>query len=523
MDVNRAALGDLEAFINAVVRTISPDEGAARYRDDFAEWCRQVPRIDPEQYQADIGDSVVENRATMVPSCNGAGKSYIAALVIVWWLTTREDAFVVWTAPRWGQVRTVVGRYIKQVLRRLSENGVDHGLTLNDAMVLKLRGEIVGNGVSPADNDHNGISGIHATNVLVVVDEADGVKPAIWSAVDSYMTTDPSRMLAIGNPIISTSTFAAKLKLTTGGSGTRVIRIDGLRLPTMSRTGVEEFPALAAIFEREGIPYATDEDADRAAAKNITTPRKFGEWLLEYGEDHPYWHAKVRGIHPPSSERQMFTQTMLDAAYERHIEKVNLAPICYGFDIAEEGGDETVGYRYHGGNVRRVYAARGGSTPGVSAVNAIKSHIQPFERVAVDANGVGRGVYEQLLAQGYSVIDHKGSRKAKRPDVYANRKSELFYGFQKLMQEGVVDLDPEDQALAAQLLSVRWVFGDRLTVETRNDRTRRGDASPDRADAVVIAAGYAVGAQAVPTVSIATPYAGSIGGEWTDAVMNREF
>ena len=516
-----SVFGDLDTFVDAVMRHVDPDLAAGRdpvYADDFVAWCETVAEVDLEDYQQDIGLSVVDNRLTAVPSCHGAGKSYLAALIIVWWLTTRDHAFVIWTAPRWKQVRAVVGRYVRQILKDIGS-----GMTLNESMDLKdANGELVGMGVSPADNDQNGINGIHADNVLIVVDEADGVHPNTWSGVRSFMATSSCRLLAIGNPIVIGSMFHRIL--TDPRLGYVVIRIDGLRLPTMSRSAIEAAPLgseeLLALMEAEGIPFAPESGAAAAKAKGITGPDLWGEWLVEWGPENPYWYSRVRGQHPPVSERQMFTQAMLDKAYDLELEPKSGGARAFGFDIAEEGGDETVGYLYHRGQIRRVYAARGGPTPGVDATEAIKQHVQPFHRVAIDANGVGRGVYENLLKANYDVIGHKGSHKARQPDVYANRKSELFYGLQKAFQDGDIDLDREDIILAGQLLGIRWVYADKLTVEPRRARAARGEDSPDRADAVAIARGYAVSGNNEP---VGAPPAASTGGgvgAWASEAAN---
>lgn len=515
----------IDAFIDEVMSIVDPGAPGAiddTYGHDVALWARDKLGIDLEEYQREIAESVVANRLTAVPSCHGAGKSYLAAIIIVWWLTTRENAFVVWTAPRWKQVRAVVGRYVRRLLKQ-----VDVGLTLLETMELKnAAGEMVGMGVSPGDNDDNGINGIHEDNVLIVVDEADGVKPAVWAGVRSFMSGEKpgtmSRLLAIGNPIVPQSYFHGVV--TKPQMRYVVHRIDGLRLPTMSRSAVEEYPELAAVFEAEGLPYASESDALRAASKGIATPALFAEWLLEWGTDNPYWHSKVRGVHPPASKRQMFTQAMLEKAWELTIDPAPDAPRCYGFDIAEEGGDETVGYLWHGGRARKVYSGKGGATPGVDATRAVKQHTHTFERVAIDANGTGRGVYETLLADGWQAINHKGSHSARQPDVYMRRKDELFYGLQRDMQQNLVDLDPEDVILAGQLLGIRWKHADKLQVETRREREQRGEDSPDRADALAIARGYAVGATHVPRDGTAGAGGGS-GDGWTgdDALMEVGF
>ena len=54
--------------------------------------------------QAEILKSVRDNMRTAVRSCHGIGKTFTAAMCILWFLYTHPKAIVLSTAPTWRQV-----------------------------------------------------------------------------------------------------------------------------------------------------------------------------------------------------------------------------------------------------------------------------------------------------------------------------------------------------------------------------------------------------------------------------------
>jgi hypothetical protein len=65
-------------------------------------------------------------------------------------------------------------------------------------------------------------------------------------------------------------------------------------------------------------------------------------------------------------------------------------------------------------------------------------------------------------------------------------------------EQGEIDIDPDDDKLAAQLGSIKWGIDSRgrIKIESKDDMRKRGLPSPDRADALAIA--FAGRANAAP-------------------------
>jgi hypothetical protein len=81
----------------------------------------------------------------------------------------------------------------------------------------------------------------------------------------------------------------------------------------------------------------------------------------------------------------------------------------------------------------------------------------------------------------------------------------------------LIDIDPLDEELAAQLCSIKWDIDSRgrVRVERKEDMRRRGLPSPDRADAVAMAF-----VQYEPLVDVAAHKKGVL---ISDGILNMEW
>ena len=79
-------------------------------------------------------------------------------------------------------------------------------------------------------------------------------------------------------------------------------------------------------------------------------------------------------------------------------------------------------------------------------------------------------------------------------------------------EQSEIDIDPDDDKLAAQLGSIKWGIDSRgrIKIESKDDMRKRGLPSPARADAMVIA--FAGWANAAP-LSVESHAGGSITGD----------
>jgi hypothetical protein len=164
---------------------------------------------------------------------------------------------------------------------------------------------------------------------------------------------------------------------------------------------------------------------------------------------------------------------------------------CYGLDVARFGHDSTQLYRQRGGVIRFVSEWHKADT--TETAQRAQALVQWDTPVAIDADGIGGGVYDQLRRLRHHTgnpvwcVAFTSQDKMRNPLRFYTRRSELWWQFRELMEDGAIDLDPEDDDLAAQLQAPKWdMRSGRIRVETKEEMLKRGIASPDKADAAIM-------------------------------------
>ena len=155
--------------------------------------------------QAQILRSIKRNRRVAVRSCNGSGKTFVAACAVIWWLMAHpnDPAMVVTTAPTQHQVRDLLWREIRTLY--FKNTSVFPSTTTITHTTLELSPKHYATGLSTDSPER--FQGFHETNILFVVDEASGVREEVYDATEGSMTSRSARLLLIGNPTSLAGTF----------------------------------------------------------------------------------------------------------------------------------------------------------------------------------------------------------------------------------------------------------------------------------------------------------------------------
>jgi hypothetical protein len=108
----------------------------------------------------------------------------------------------------------------------------------------------------------------------------------------------------------------------------------------------------------------------------------------------------------------------------------------------------------------------------------------------VDGVGVGGGVVDQLVEQGHEVLDMQSGAGAVDSEHYLNARAEWYWALRERFEQGDIDIDPDDDDLAAQLGAVKYKYTSRgqVQIESKDDMRKRKLPSPDRADALMLTA-----------------------------------
>lgn len=411
--------------------------------------------------QREIFESVRDHRRTAVKSCHGSGKSWSAARVIAWWLSCHPPgtARVVTSAPTGDQVKAILWHEIS----RAHAAGNLPGRLNQTEWWLEFEGgreEMVGIGRKPAEHNPAAFQGIHERYVLVVLDEAAGIPRSLWEAADGLLSNDACRLLAIGNPTDPTSEFAVECK---PGSGTNVIRISAFDTPNL--TG-------------EPVP---DEVAHRLVGR-AWVEEKTRKW----GPGNPLYLAKVLGEFPEVSEDGLIPVSWVRQAQERELPPSQ--PVELGVDVGG-GGDRSV-IALRRGPVVRIHRRDQNPDTMQTCGNVVATIRETGAEVAkVDEIGIGRGVVDRAKEQDHPVVGVNVGQPARDAEAFANLRAEGYWGLRERFQSGEVDLDIEDDDLAAQLVDLQYkrTSSGKIQIESKDEMRRRGKPSPDEADAVMLA------------------------------------
>ena len=492
------------------LRSIEEEVQRRRFAKDPEFWVRRRLGDKVWSKQAEVLQSVRDNRRTAVMSCHEIGKSYIASVVIGWWLDTNPvgEAFVVTSAPTAAQVKTILWREIGRVHAR---GGLRGRVNQTEWFMTADAGneEIVAFGRKPDEYDPTAFQGIHARRVLIVFDEACGIPLSLYEAGDSLIANDLSKALLIGNPDDPMSEFKKHCE---PGSGYNVIQVGAFDSPNFTgeempqkvkdnligKTYVEEKRRKWAPrwywVNRDGarVDVEIGKPVPEEAVKVIPPPE------VDPQETEPFWQSKILGLFPKIGEENgLIPMAWIQAAQQRTLEAVG--PSELGVDVGA-GGDASTGYHRKGPVVRQAWQDHNPDTMHTTGivVKHLGNPILGIEVVKVDLIGIGRGVRDRLAELKKNVIGVDVGKapylklptsKTADEEGFVNLRAQLWWYVRGLFETGKIDIDPDDEDLAAELMSIRYfrTSHGKIQIESKKDAQARGVPSPNRADALMLA------------------------------------
>ena len=166
---------------------------------------------------------------------------------------------------------------------------------------------------------------------------------------------------------------------------------------------------------------------------------------------------------------------------------VKLSPVVLGIDPARFGDDRSVVFRRQGRQAFKPVVYRGIDNMELATrvANLIEEH-NP-DAVFCDA-GAGSGVIDRLRQLSYDVIEIPFGGKAMKPELYINRRTEMWWLMKQWVEEG--GAIPNDIALKQELATPIYWYDNvgRRVLESKDQIKKRlqGAGSPDLADALAL-------------------------------------
>lgn len=166
-----------------------------------------------------------------------------------------------------------------------------------------------------------------------------------------------------------------------------------------------------------------------------------------------------------------------------------------GVDIARYGKDDTVICHREGNAVVRLEYHHGLSIDRTAAIVQTRIIDGPIdaERVHVDTVGLGAGVADILIKEGFDITEIvSGASPIDRPESlysFNNLRSQMWWEYREGLRKGEICFDVDDPRLFEDLTAPRYsVSGDKvLKVESKDEIKKRIGRSTDAGDAAVYA------------------------------------
>ena len=462
-------------------------EFVAKVKAEPQFFCERVLGDKLWPLQAEIINSVRDNKDTSVRSCHGSGKTFLAARAALWFLYTRPKSLVITTAPTNRQVEHLLWKEINAAFAK--RQSILGGKCLSKKLELDKDWFALGFAArefTDASRTATGFQGFHAESILAIVDEASGVPKSIFDAIDGILSSADSHMLRIGNPTDPNGEFGRSFRDTK----VRRFHISAFDTPNFTDFGITIEDLRSGDWEKK-----TGEINYPA----LITPQWVADKLRpeKWGEASPQWTAKVMGDFPELGTDTLIPLQYIEAARERELSRIG--DIELGVDVARFGDNETVIVGRQGPVAwieKRMRAQDTMQTAG--EVAALIRKINP-SIVRVDEIGVGGGVVDALRTDGHAcVVGVNVGSSASKPDEWVNLRAELYWELRGFFERGEIALEGRNgmEDLEAQLSGMKFKYTARkgqIQIESKDDMRKRGMASPDLADALCLAFGGGYG------------------------------
>ena len=400
-----------------------------------------------------------------VRAANGSGKDiYVIAPFSLWVISTKKRAMVVITSASGVQLNTQTAKHIKNLAEKINNFTIaNYGGPIFRILERKIICEISGSEIhlfatdegSKAEGYHPSAGGI----LVIIVNEAKSVSKEIFDALRrctgfSYWMNISSTGEPKGDFYNSCITWKYTFKVT-----------------------YYDCPNHYAESEFEQDKVDLGEDSFLFKSK----------WLAEF--------TSIGGDTIVNADKLIWLRGLIKDNKVEHVYKSE--PLCVGIDLALSSDcDETVITSVKGNKQMHLITYRNKDATIladlIDSTLRFKLELQKeHEYIFADTGGIGGPVLDILRRKGWTSIHRvMNNGRPVNSNKYRNRGAELWYKLNRFIESGAILL-LDDERLYTQILSRRYIVRatgmDKLTLEPKQEMIARGNKSPDRADALVLA------------------------------------
>ena len=438
---------------------------SAKYKDDFPGFVNNLISFEGLKHkgltwqQVEIAEFLVSHKNVCVSAGGGIGKSALAALFVIWFITTHLFAKIPTTAPSRKQLKDVLWAEISFWLRRFKYQELIE--IFSERLQIRhypdwcaLARTVPKEGNAATINDTlAGFHGKGGDNLMILVDEASGVPDPVFTALEGAMT-DGAYILLISNPVSFGGYYYDTINDPNGkGKAYKVLYYDSRQSPLVDSS-----------FEERII--------DR------------------YGKDSAMYIAKVTGRPIAQLESVVCSPERFDRIVATNRSRYD-GEYVVAVDVGGGGTDPAIICHRAGKSIVR-WDEFGSCNPTELADECLRMHQLLYQnkrvKFIVDGIGTGAGVVSNLQkANRFPVISFMGSEKSSSPAMYKNKRSEGYYELSKNF-DALHFPAKTPERLKKELANLFFDFSEGpINMEPKKKFVGRIGFSPDHADALMMA------------------------------------
>ena len=424
-----------------------------------------VKRVD--RWQADLLRAFGRGERQMsVRACHGPGKTAVAAWCVTYNLLFRWPQRTVATAPSKGQLEGALVAEIHKWINRMpaAVQAMLDVKSLSVTLINQPKSSSFEARTARAENPE-ALQGVHEDDgwVLLIADEASGVHEKIFEASGGSMSGDNCQMLLLSNPV----------------------RTSGFFYDTHHK-----------LKDMWYTVHISHEDSERVTDAFVE------EQARRFGRGTSAFRVRAEGNFPLSDLDTIIPFEYVESARDRDIIIPYDSPTVWGLDVARFGDDSNALVKRNSVAVLPDIAEWGGCDLMQTAGRVKREYkdCQPHERpeeILIDVIGYGAGIVDRLREQDLPVRGINAAEIASEEDQYRNKRTELWYNARDWLMkkncslprcDGGCNRDCIHEKFAAELVSLRYIFASsgKYAAETKADMKKRGEDSPNIADAFVL-------------------------------------
>lgn len=415
----------------------------------------------------EILQSIADGNDTLVRACHASSKTHTAAAATLWWIRHDPEAIAITTAPTWTQVEDVMWSEIRSM--------VNKSPVLNWPVPNRTEIRLGDKNYAMGFSTDRGarFQGFHG-KILVIADEAVGIRPELFEAIEGFRAGGDVRLLYLCNP---TETGNPIFNMFQDPSS----RFNKIRISAFDTPNLQGFDTTKLMSSNQ----STIEFNPRPYLVTRGWVRQ--KWI-ECGEDpdHPFWRARVLGEFPDATTSGFIPLSIIEASSRNGGDPGG--PVHAGIDVAGPGEDETVLTLRAGTQVlaQHVFSA---ADPRLEVLGVLREWQPRLVAIRTDAVGIGY-YFTEFLRDHFGTIV-QGINVSNRPLLasrYVRLRDELWDGLkQRLVAGGITGLI--DDTTRIQLSNLKYFESPdgKVSVESKSEARKRGVGSPDRAESLLLA------------------------------------